>query len=463
MSVAVWSIGRGNAKSATAAALAVTHLVGCWDAQPQREVVIAGRTKDQAAIAFRFAQTFLENLPDDLVTFEKVQTREHPHFSLKLFGPDGPHELRAISADGKTALGGSATLVICDERAAWRPGRGEEMEAALLTSLGKRDGKMLIISTSAPDDTNSFSQWCDNPPTACYVQEHRPAPNQDADDFDSLMVANPGSEAGIGARPEWLIQQAQQAIQRGGSALAAFRNLHRNERVAAEGRDMLVQTDDWLKCETDSLPPRDGKVIIGLDLGGASSMTASAFLWPDTQRLEVRGWFPSSPDLLARGHNDHVGDRYTHMEREGSLRTIGDQTVPIRQWIRETLEHVGPSKIEAIVADRFKQAEVGEALAAEGVNARVVWRGMGWRDGSEDVRRFQRAVVDQQIAAEKTLLMRAALSDCVVALDESGNGKVSKARSTGRIDPACAAVLAVAEASRLASRPRRQARGLVWA
>ncbi|ROO25554.1 terminase [Salinisphaera orenii MK-B5] len=463
VTVGVWSIGRGNAKTATAAALAVTHLIGEWGVQPQREVVIAGRTKDQAATAFRFAQTFLENLPDDMVRFGKVQTREHPHFSLKIEADDGPHELRAISADGKSALGGAATLVIADERAAWRPGRGEEIEAALLTSLGKRDGRMLIISTSAPDDANSFSQWCDNPPTACFVQEHRPAPNQDADDFDSLMEANPGAVEGIGARPEWLVQQAQQAMQRGGSALASFRNLHRNERVAAEGRDMLVQVDDWLRCEADELPPREGKVIIGLDLGGAASMTASAFYWPDTKRLEARGWFPSNPDLLARGHRDHVGDRYSQMARDGELRMLGDQTVPIRQWIAETLAHVVDSPIECICADRFKQAEVGEALAAEQANARVIWRGMGWRDGAEDVRRFQRAVADKKIAAEKSLLMRSALSDCVVALDESGNGKLSKARSTGRIDPVAAAVLAVAEGSRRDARPVRRTGGFKWA
>src|SRR5699024_5261288 len=81
VSVGVWSIGRGNGKTATAAALALTHLIGAWDGQPQREVVIAGRTAEQASIAFAFAQTFLDSLPDDMVTFTKVQARQHPHFS----------------------------------------------------------------------------------------------------------------------------------------------------------------------------------------------------------------------------------------------------------------------------------------------------------------------------------------------------------------------------------------------
>lgn len=464
VSVACLSIGRGNGKSALTAALAVTHLIGAWDAQPQREIVIAGRTADQASIAFKFALSFFEALPDEeKAKWEQVQVRQHPHFSLTLFAADGPHVLRALSADGKSALGGSATLAILDERAAWRPGKGDEMEAALLTSLGKRQGRMMIISTSAPDDANPFSQWLDNPPSACYVQEHRPPSGLAADDYDSLMIANPGAVAGIGATPEWLVQQAQQAMQRGGAALAAFRNLVRNERVAAEGRDVLVNLDDWLGVEVDILPPREGRVVIGLDLGGSSSMTASAFFWPETGRLEVRGWFPSEPGLLARGHNDHVGGVYEEMRREGTLSLLGKRTVSIREWVAATITHAAGSDIEAVVADRFKRAEVGDALAAENVTARVSWWGQGFRDGAESVRRFQRYVLERRIKAERSILMRAALQNTALTLDEAGNSKLSRAKSTGRIDPVSAAVLAVAEASRMADKAVRAPRAPVWA
>ena len=40
--------------------------------------------------------------------------------------------------------------------------RGEfhdSLENAILSGLGKRDGRALIISTSAPDDANTFSRW----------------------------------------------------------------------------------------------------------------------------------------------------------------------------------------------------------------------------------------------------------------------------------------------------------------
>lgn len=50
----VLSIGRGNAKTALASGIALGALLGEWDRQPKREILIAARTRDQAQIAWRF-------------------------------------------------------------------------------------------------------------------------------------------------------------------------------------------------------------------------------------------------------------------------------------------------------------------------------------------------------------------------------------------------------------------------
>ncbi len=92
----------------------------------------------------------------------------------------------------------------------------------------------------------------------------------------------------------------------------------------------------------------------------------------------------------------------------------------------------------------------------------MTWRGFGWRDGAEDIQRFQRAVYDRRVAAPKSLLLRSALSDAVCLTDPAGNPKLAKGRALGRIDPAAATVLAVAEGQRMVSRPRPKARA-AWA
>ncbi len=460
--VAVLSVGRGNAKSALAAGVALGALVGQWDAQPRRDIILAARTRDQARMVWQYAAGFIEYLPTELR--ERLFLRRSPRLEIEYEGDGGGHVMRAIAADAKSALGTSPTLAILDERAYWpRDGRGDELEASLLTGLGKRGGKAWIISTSASDDAHAFSKWVDAPPEGTFVREYRAAPGLPADDLESLKSANPGADFGIGATTDWLLGSARQAIQRGGSALASFRLFHRNERVSAEARDVLIALDQWLAAEVKVLPPRSGQVIVGIDLGGSMSMSGSAFYWPDTGRLEVYGCFPSVPDLVNRGLADGVGQRYDLMRSRGELYTLGLRTVPIDAWLVQEITRIQGQPIAAIVADRFKQSEITEGLQRAGIMAPVIWRGMGFRDGNEDIERFRRAVFDGNVKTTESLLMRSAIGDTVVIRDPANNCKFTKARSAGRIDAVAASVLAVAEGSRFKARPAPKVARFIWA
>lgn len=461
VSVAALSIGRGNAKTALSAGLALGALLGEWDTQPRREIPIAARTRDQARIAWNFVGAFARSLPDRVR--RKLVFRRQPRFEIEFEGDGGGHMIRAIAADGKSALGLAPTFALMDERGHWQADQGDELEQALLSALGKRGGRALIISTSAPDDSHPFSKWLDEPQAGVYAQEHRPAPGLPADDAASLLVANPGAEIGIGASLEWLQAQARQAIARGGSTLNSFRLYNRNERVSGEARDLLLTVDEWLACEIAEPPPREGSVVVGIDLGGSASMSAAAFYWPKTGRLEVRGTFPSRPSLLHRGQSDGVGDRYVEMERRGELSTLGDQTVPVSAWLVAVLSHVEGEHIAALTMDRYKQSELGEAIDKAGIRAPIVWRGQGFRDGGEDCERFRRACFDGRVRSKPSLLLRSAFADAVCLRDPANNLKLAKARSTGRIDAAAASVLAVAEGARMLGRGLRPARAAVWA
>lgn len=456
---AVLSIGRGNAKSALAAGVALGGLVGAWDRQPRREIIVAARTRDQGRIAWDFAAGFAASLP--LEVQRRLIYRRAPRLEIEFEGDGGGHVLRVIAADGKSALGGAPTMAILDERGHWALDRGDELEHALLSGLGKRGGRALLISTSASDDAHPFSRWIDDPVPGSYVQEHRPAPGLPADDRESLLVANPGAEHGIGGSLNWLEAQARRAIARGGSSLTSFRLYNRNERVSGECRDLLITVDEWLSCETAELPARSGPVVVGIDLGGSASMTAAAFYWSETGCLEVLGTFPGQPSLLDRGQADGVAGRYVEMQARGELTVLGEKTVPVALWLVEVMRHVADQPIAAVTADRYKQAELGEALARAGVRAPIVWRGQGFRDGGEDCERFRRAAFDGQVKARPSLLLRSAFADAVCLRDPANNLKLAKARSTGRIDAAAATVLAVAEGARMQARPPRTSR-IAW-
>ncbi|MDM7255197.1 MAG: terminase large subunit [Paracoccus sp. (in: a-proteobacteria)] len=459
VNIAVLSIGRGNAKTALSSGIALGSLLGEWDRQPKREILIAARTRDQARIAWQFVAGFAQSLPDDVQ--KQLIFRRSPRLEIEFEGDGGGHFLRAIAADGKSALGTAPTLVLMDERGHWPLDRGDDLEHALLSGLGKRGGKGLLISTSAPDDSHPFSRWIDDAQPGVFVQEHRPPPGLPADDRESLITANPGARYGIGANLEWLEAQARRAMARGGGALTSFRLYNRNERVSGETRDLLLTVDEWLSCEVSALPPRQGPVVIGIDLGGSASMSAAAFYWPETSRLECRGTFPASPSLADRGAADGVSGRYMEMQSRGELNVLGDKTVPPGAWLADVMRHVQGETVAAITADRYKQAELAEGMDRAGVSAPVVWRGQGFRDGGEDCERFRRAVFDGLVKSDPSLLLRSAFADAVTLRDPANNLKLAKARSKGRIDAAAATVLAVAEGARMLARPRRAAR-MVW-
>jgi len=459
---AILSIGRGAAKTALSAGLSLGHLMGEIAPQPKREIIFAARNRDQAKTAFAFLVGFIEGLPEE--EREQFNIRRGSRLEVETEA-NGGGLARVIAADGKSILGGAPTLAVMDERAAWEREKGDALENAILSGLGKRDGRALIISTSAPDDANTFSRWMDEPPPGTYVQEHRPDPGLPPDDLDSLLVANPGAKEGIGPSPEWLTAQARRAIARGGSALSSFRNLNRNERVASDDRSVLLTVDEWLGCEVspDDLPPRDGPVVLGVDLGGSRSMSAAALYWPESGRLECFGAFPCKPGLADRGQADGVSGRYVEMHDRGELVTMGDTTVPVGRFMADVVAKLDGQNPAAICGDRFRHAEFLEALRDAGLDrVPTIWRGFGWKDGSEDCERLRRAVFEGDVLTTPSLLLRSAFADAITLVDPAGNHKLAAGRSTGRIDPVAATVLAVAQGVRMKRAPVSGGGRIAW-
>ena len=237
-----------------------------------------------------------------------------------------------------------------------------------------------------------------------------------------------------------------------------FRALRLNQGVADVSTSTLLDVDSWARVEVEILPPMSGPLVLGVDLGGASAMTAAAAYWPETGRLEGAAWFPGLPTLAERGLRDGVGGLYVDLHQRGELLTTRGRTVPVADVLRWALETWGRPAV--VVGDRFKQNEMQQAIDDAGLSVGVVWRGQGWKDGAEDVRGFRRAVLDAAVSAPVSLLMRSALAEATTVADGSGNEKLAKQSEGGRRvrardDVAAAAILAVAEGQRRAARPRR--------
>ena len=107
-----------------------------------------------------------------------------------------------------------------------------------------------------------------------------------------------------------------------------------------------------------------------------------------------------------------------------------------------------------MAADRYRITELRDHLEAIGFpSAELVARGMGYRDGDEDVRAFRRAALDGKLTPLTSLLLRSAMGEARTISDPAGNAKLAKGAEGGRRarakdDAVAAAILAVGVGTR---------------
>ena len=143
-----------------------------------------------------------------------------------------------------------------------------------------------------------------------------------------------------------------------------------------------------------------------------------------------------------------VGRLYRDCADRGELAdTLGQRAVDVGALLRAGMERFG--KPDLVVADRWREAELRDALEAANVPpATLEVRGMGFKDGAEDVRQFRRACAEGRVSPSPSLLLRSAMAEARTISDPSGNQKLAKGSEGGRRmrakdDASAAAILAV--------------------
>ena len=224
-----------------------------------------------------------------------------------------------------------------------------------------------------------------------------------------------------------------------------------------------------LADEPAQWPESTGERMVAALRTAAGKQPHSRFVALGTRPADPEHWFTK---LLAGGADyaqchaakpvrDGVDNLYRECARRGELLMLGQRSVDIPALLQAALERLGrPSRV---VADRWREAELRDALEAAGVPpAAFEARGMGYQDGAADVRAFRKACADGWVTPAPSLLLRSAMAEARTVSDPAGNSKLSKGSQGGRRlrardDAAAAAILAVAAGVRqlLPARLRR--------
>ncbi len=450
---AALSVARGNGKSALVAgiATAVADPAGPLHGN-RRECVCVASSFDQSRVVFEDVLAFLRSR-NDLADRKRWRVQDSANRALVEYRPTGAR-VRTIGSDPAKAHGLRPALALLDEPAQWDAAKADRMLAAIRTGLGKVSGsKLIALGTRPADDGHWFARMLTS--ADGYSQVHAAAPDDPPFQVRSWRKANP-SMAHLPSLAAELREEAKAA--RGDSSLlAAFRALRLNGGISDIEVAVLLDAGTWERIEGTA--PRAGPVVWGIDLGTSAAQSAVAGYWPEAGRLECLAAFPAEPSLAERGLRDGVGRLYVECARRGELLTLGGAAVPVADLLRAALERLGvPS---AVVADRWREAELRDALRASGVPpARLELRGMGFLDGAADVRAFRRACAEGKVTPVLSLLLRSAMAEARTVSDPAGNAKLSKGSQGGRRlrardDAAAAAILAVAAGTRQAERVQR--------
>ena len=349
--------------------------------------------------------------------------------------------LRCVGSREELLHGGRPALVICDELASWV--NGEQRFRVLASGLGKVSGARVVALGTRPTDEEHFwegmlaggtsrGRLVDD--SGIYVQVH--AAPADARIYRRRVWerANPlmSCHSVLASEVASAAAEARQDPQ----AEAEFRAARLNQGPRSsevEDANLLLQAIDWRRIQAGGLPERHGPWVGGIDLGGTAALSAIAAVWPLSGRVEVLAACGDDPPLLERGRGDRVGAAYLLAERSGELITGPGRVAPVGGLLESALDRWGAPF--ALAADRWRRGELYDALNAAGApqSFGVVWRGQGYRDGSEDVRAFRSAVLRQEIrVSDRAKLLSRSVSGARVMVDPAGNAKLATRNDGGR-------------------------------
>ena len=447
---AALSVARGNGKTALLSGIAAATLDGPL-AVPRGETVIVASSFEQARIAFEHVTAFMDAKLRDKRRWRVWDSANMARVECLLTGA----RVRCIGSDPRRAHGLAPVLVLADEPAQWPDTTGERMVAALRTAAGKQPhSRFVALGTRPADAKHWFSKMLNG--GADFAQSHAARPDDPPFQRRTWAKANP-SLAHMPDLEAAIRNEAQQA-KHDPSLLAAFEALRLNLGTADTEVATLLDAGLWRDIEGEAA--LSGPLVWGVDLGTSAAQSAVACYAPETGALACLAAFPCEPSLDERGLRDGVAGLYRECARRGELLTLGQRSVDIPILLQAALDRFGrPSRV---VADRWREAELRDALDKAGVPpASFEVRGMGFKDGAEDVRSFRRACADRKVTPVPSLLLPSAMAEARTVSDPAGNAKLSKGSQGGRRlrardDAAAAAILAVAAGVRQPAMPSRR-------
>ncbi len=448
ITIAALSMPRGNGKT-TLAGFIASMVMDPFNAmfRPGTESVMVAASIEQARYTFRAARGFLG---EDGYRYLDSNTR------IGILHVATKTRIRIIGSNGKTSQGlVNCPWAICDEPGAWEINSGGMVWDSLLTARGKPDSplKILVVGTLGPLGFGPGHWWFDlvdrGSTNSVYVMALRGDPAK-WDKWSEIRRVNPLTAISADFRRE--LMEARDEARTDPRKKAAWLTFRMNHPTRDEDSQML-SVDDWERCLARPVAAKEGRPIVGVDLGGGRSFSAATAIWP-SGRTEALAVAPGLPSISAQEKRDRVPQStYQRLVDSGRLLVAdGLRVQPPSQLMDAILDAWG--KPTRVICDRFRLPELEDCASGIRIEPRVT----RWSESSEDIRSLRKLAKDGPLSVDRAsrMLLTASLAVASVKSDDAGSIRPVKQASNNcsRDDIAIALMLAAGEWERRNRKPK---------
>ena len=448
--ISALSVPRGNAKTwlfGWLGACALTPGSPLW--REGVEVLGVSASFEQSRVMMNFVRESLEGNGELYRSLDSGQRLAMTHTNTNT-------KMRILSSSGKRAMGLSQFhTIFADEPGAWEARGGTLMFDALRTSLGKlKEQRLLLIGTRAPADPDGWwpSMLDAGSGNGTHVEVLSAPDDEQWDSWPTIRKVNPLINVNENLRKT--ILRERDDARRNPSMRPAFEAYRLNRQIDVH-QDVLVPADTWRRAESRECPPREGRPILGLDLGSERSWSAAWAMWSNG-RSECYALCPGIPSLDEREKQDGMPrGLYRRLHDDGVLLVDEGLRVSRPSVLVNHLVSIGINP-RFVLCDRFCLGALHDAVDGRW---NIVPRVTRWSEGTQDITSFRKIAEDGplSIAEECRGLARVSLSQASVKGDDQGSLRLEKKRhGRSRDDVAVCATLAAGALVREMSRPARR-------
>jgi phage terminase large subunit-like protein len=434
------SLARKNGKTGLIAAILLNHVTGPSAVQ-NSQIVSGAMSKDQAALVFGLASKMIRLNPELDEVCKIVPSGKH------IFGLNVGVEYRALSSDVGSNHGLSPVLALLDEVGQIR-GPTSEFIDAIETSQGAHENPLLIaISTQAPSDADMFSTWLDDAERSDdpSIVSHVYSADSECELMDRKQWKKANPALGLFRSLKDLKNQLELA-QRLPTKENSSRNLLLNERIAQDS--LAFPPSMWKRCagDIDYDVFRNGRVTMGLDLSQRNDLTAAVLCAEDDDGVvHVLPYvFCPMVGIEERSRRDRAP--YSTWVNQGDMIPIPGETMDfdaIARALQDELSTLGV-EVDEIHYDKHMIEHFNAACDRVGVFSQTEWIGVpqNFKDMGVRLASTLCLMAEEKIRHGGHPVMAMSASVAIAKQGREGISALDKSKSTHRIDPVVALVMA---------------------